>query len=54
MRTLRDLNYDTDEAAEREWFAEMHPRDLWQIMTEMYVAYLNRYRIPMHDMDVPL
>jgi hypothetical protein len=40
-RLLRDLNYETNEANEREWFAEIHPEVLWDLISNMYLTYLH-------------
>lgn len=49
LRTRRDLNYETFQAPEREWFAEMHPEKLWALMAEMYFSYLRE-----HSLEEPL
>lgn len=41
LRTLRDLNYETNSAPKREWFGGLHPESLWQLMATMYFAYLD-------------
>jgi hypothetical protein len=45
LRTRRDMNYETFKAPAREWFAEMHPEELWLLMAKMYWAYLQEHSI---------
>lgn len=45
LRTRRDVNYESFSAPSREWFAELHPEKLWQLMAEMYFAYLEEHCI---------
>jgi len=45
LRLRRDLNYETDDAPEREWFAELHPEKLYLLMLEMYAAYVKENAI---------
>lgn len=44
-RLRRDLNYETDKAPVREWFADMPPDVLWHLIVEMYVAYCEEHGI---------
>lgn len=45
LRLTRDLNYVTNQAPKREWFAEMHPEELSLFMTKMYMAYIDEHSI---------
>ena len=45
LRIRQDMNYETDRAPTREWFAEMHPKQLWHLMAMMYWTYLQEQSI---------
>lgn len=45
MRLRRDYNYETDQAPAREWFAELHPEELWKLMATMYGKYLEEFNL---------
>lgn len=57
LRLRRDLNYETDHAPVREWFAELHPEELWTLMASMYADYLEEFDLfeilPRLDSDTP-
>jgi hypothetical protein len=51
LRMRRDLNYETLEACEREWLADLHPEKVWLLMAEMYCEFVDEHAVQLRTLE---